>query len=328
MCYGKSLGLMDEPLLREAAQQRLVSSYRTVIKCLGETMTGARILNLLFEDPFVKRFKESKQVVNEWERSMLRESAVKDVREKGAQPQAAGDSSLLVTLMNDKALNKDEIFDAMHALMTIGSDSVASTLQMMLYALAMNADKQEILAAEIQNALGSDNKLTPAALESMEYLKASAKESLRLHFPMAAGGRVTLSKNIVLHDYLVPSGTPIVVNSRRTAQNPIWFDHPYFFRPERWMGEEAKKIPILAFMPFGFGANHCPSRAFSLQELNVAVVKILQKYQVSLPGEYLTKPVETVYSLFLTPKEALPFFLTPRAGGQTQTQTQKKKAEL
>ena len=53
----------------------------------------------------------------------------------------------------------------------------------------------------------------------------------------------------------------------------MWFDHPHFFLPERWLDDAARHIPAVAYMPFGFGSIMCPNKA-SLQELYVATVKV------------------------------------------------------
>ncbi|XP_076451275.1 putative cytochrome P450 301a1, mitochondrial [Babylonia areolata] len=315
MCFGSRMGLLKPEFQTNEDKQKLVQSYRELVKCLGETMSGTRVLHMIFDDPLAKRFRESKQVVNTWERLMMRDAATDNAAAKAAKKAMTptrGEPSLLRALRKEKSLGEEDIFNAMHALLTVGSDSVSSTLQMMLYALATNPDKQDKLASEIRNFVGPNSQLDIAALQSMQYLQAAVQESLRLHFPMPAGGRVVLSKNIVLSDYFVPADTPIVVNSRRTAKNPKWFEHPHNYRPERWLEENAQRIPPMAFMPFGFKSNYCPGRAFAMKELNVAVVKILQKFRVNLPPEYQGKHVGTVYGLFLSPSEPLPFFFTHR----------------
>lgn len=50
---------------------------------------------------------------------------------------------------------------------------------MLLYSLATNVDKQEKLASQIKEILGPNGKLKPNVLESLDYLKAVVKESMR-----------------------------------------------------------------------------------------------------------------------------------------------------
>ena len=55
----------------------------------------------------------------------------------------------------------------------------ASSLQMLLYSLATNVDKQEKLAGQITDVLGPEGRIKLNMLESMDYLIAVVKESLR-----------------------------------------------------------------------------------------------------------------------------------------------------
>jgi hypothetical protein len=64
MCLNQRVGLLKEDYYQDPEKQKLVSSFRTVIKCLGETQTGTRVLHHMFEDPFTKRFKEAKTNVS------------------------------------------------------------------------------------------------------------------------------------------------------------------------------------------------------------------------------------------------------------------------
>ncbi|XP_076472694.1 putative cytochrome P450 CYP44 [Babylonia areolata] len=131
---------------------------------------------------------------------------------------------------------------------------------------------------------------------------------------MSSGGQIILHNNIVLSNYLVPAGVPIELNSRRTAKNAVWFDHPNFYVPERWMGEKSEKIPSLAFMPFGFIDHGCMGlRSFFFQEQSAALIKILQMYKVDLPEEFQKGQLQTMHAPFRTPREPLPFVFTPRA---------------
>ncbi|KAK7094044.1 hypothetical protein V1264_007719 [Littorina saxatilis] len=311
-CFSQRLGLLGENYNSDRERQNLLQCYQTVVRCLGETMTGTRVLHLLFEDPFAKRFREAKRTVQDWERELVREATMTKIGENGASLEGPSQKSLLVALMDDKTLSDQEIQDAMHSIVTAGGDIISNALQMMLYSLATNRDKQEKLVTELERTLTPDFEIDIINLNCSDYLNAVVRESLRLHFPLSAGGRVELANNVVLNNYFVPAGTHIVVNSRTAAKNPLWFNHPNSFEPERWLGEEGDKIPSQAFLPFGFANSLCPTSFFSMQKFQLALVKILDRYKVDLPSEYHTEQLETVYTPFLAPKDPLPFIFTPR----------------
>jgi hypothetical protein len=51
-------------------------------------------------------------------------------------------------------------------------------MQMLLFSLSTNVDKQDNLIREIESVI-PDGELTPRALDQLDYLKACVKESLR-----------------------------------------------------------------------------------------------------------------------------------------------------
>ena len=61
------------------------------------------------------------------------------------------------------------------------------------------------------------------------------------------------------------------------------------FRPERFEGEEGKRIHNFAHVPFSSGSRVCVGNNFSLVEQKLFLVKLLQKFVVDLkPGYELT----------------------------------------
>lgn len=75
----------------------------------------------------------------------------------------------------------------------------------MLYGLAKNPDKQEILRQEVLKILPENSsKLTTQSLNSIPYLRAVIKEALRLHPPINGNLRAA-SQNMVLKGYQIPS---------------------------------------------------------------------------------------------------------------------------
>ena len=87
-----------------------------------------------------------------------------------------------------------------------GIDTTSHTAAFLLYHLARNADKQDMLRKEILQVVGpKGSTMTPSALNEMHYLKACVKECLRLHPATFANARVT-DKDLVLSGYQVPKG--------------------------------------------------------------------------------------------------------------------------
>lgn len=92
-----------------------------------------------------------------------------------------------------------------------GVDTTSSALVGVLYALAKNPDKQEILRKEVLSILPEkDSKLTAASLNNVPYLRAVIKESLRLRPVVSVTARTT-NFDIVLQGFRIPKGVTALV---------------------------------------------------------------------------------------------------------------------
>ena len=91
-----------------------------------------------------------------------------------------------------------------------GVDTTGSAFFKLLYTLALNPEKQEILRKEIMSVLPDpETKLTADNMKNMSYLRASMKESTRLSplFNMVRSA----GRDMVLQGYQIPKrvGRPL-----------------------------------------------------------------------------------------------------------------------
>src|SRR5262249_28980675 len=116
---------------------------------------------------------------------------------------------------------------------------------------------------------GADGDASLAGLESLPYLSAVVKESLRLYPPAP---------------FLYRRGrerVPVVVSIWAMHRHPGLWDEPETFHPERWLGVSADPR---AYMPFGLGPRVCIGRRFALIESRAALVEILRQYELRPTG--------------------------------------------
>lgn len=99
-----------------------------------------------------------------------------------------------------------------------GVDTTSSAVTGVLYNLAKNPDKQEILRKEILTILPEkDSKLTPSSFDRVPYLRAVIKESLRLS-PVTNGNVRATGQNIVLQGYRIPQGVSLNLLSKKARK--------------------------------------------------------------------------------------------------------------
>ena len=144
-----------------------------------------------------------------------------------------GERSVLVKLLercgDNTAVPIVMAVDAMFA----GVDTTGVTATFLLYQLAANQEKQEILYQEIRGAVGT-GEVREAGLRRMKYLRACSQESLRL-LPVASGLARKTERDLIMSGHLVPAGTPVSHWAFVRTSQASHFSQPDTFLPERWL---------------------------------------------------------------------------------------------
>ncbi|XP_070183359.1 cytochrome P450 27C1-like [Littorina saxatilis] len=317
VCFNRRLGFLSQDLQSRAVSQKLLECFKTNLRCTGAAMMGKEFKYLFYEDAFYKTFKKATDHIMSYVTNYLNEALEEVKRRQREGTWDENEPNLVLSLLAEPSLGVPDVLAVLEPLMTAGSDSTASGLQMLLYNLSLHQDKQESLYRELQDHhLHQAEPLTPTLLAQLKYLAATVKESLRLSFPLPSGVARILPVDLVLGGYQIPKGTTVGISSQRTAISDKYFREPRQFLPERWLrneeGQRERSISGFAHLPFGFGPRNCIGRRFAEQEMYLVIAKIIRSFQVSLPEEYKSGQLETEFRPFVTPKRPFPFVFKPR----------------
>lgn len=185
-----------------------------------------------------------------------------------------------------------------------GGFETSSTLtQFTLYELALNPDIQERLRDEIRSEADENNgKVTYDMLFGMKYLEMVFNESLRKYPPIPNTARQSVKDyKIPGTDLTIPAGTNIEIPIYSLHHDPEYYPEPSKFDPERFSPENSKDRHQFTFLPFGEGPRNCIGLRFGLMQSKIAVVKILQNFEVT-PSDRTPIPMKFVpQSPFLAP---------------------------
>jgi cytochrome P450 len=77
-------------------------------------------------------------------------------------------------------------------------------------------------------------------------------------------------------------------------RDPRWYDEPEEFRPERWEGDLAKRIPRFAYFPFGGGPRQCIGNAFAMMETGLVLATIAQHFRFKLVAGHRVVPIASI----------------------------------
>ncbi|XP_036866149.2 cholesterol side-chain cleavage enzyme, mitochondrial isoform X1 [Manis javanica] len=295
--FGERLGMLDEIVDPEA--QRFIDAVYQMFHTSVPMLTLPPELFRLF------RTKTWRDHVAAWD--MIFGKAEKytqnfswDLKQKRDFDNYPG---ILYRLLGSNKMLFEDIKANVTELLAGGVDTTSVTLQWHLYEMGRSLRVQETLRDEVlaarRLAQGDMNKL----LQSVPLLKASIKETLRLH-PISVTLQRYLNNELVLRDYLIPTKTLVQVAVYAMGQDPTFFSKPNKFDPTRWLNKD-KGLMHFRNLGFGWGVRQCMGRRVAELEMTLFLIHILENFRIEI--QHLND-VGTAFNLILTPEE--PIFLT------------------
>ncbi|KAK4886050.1 hypothetical protein RN001_002321 [Aquatica leii] len=186
-------------------------------------------------------------------------------------------TSLVESLFLRDGLLPEDILTIILDMVLIGVNTVSHSIAFLLYNLARNPRAQAKLYKEVvdkHDLLLKDHSLP------FSYLQACIKESLRLNPPMPILSRV-LSKDTLVHNYRLPRGTYVLIDTHISSMREEYFEDAHRFKPERWFEEAANfHENNYVTMPFGFGQKSCIARVVAETQIALIMIKIIEKFRV------------------------------------------------
>ncbi|GFQ86911.1 probable cytochrome P450 301a1, mitochondrial [Trichonephila clavata] len=295
------LGCLESNLSPDSDAMQMIQSVLTQFECMNklEAFSGNIQFWRYFTTPMWKKFTKASDIYAKIAFKYINKS-LEDIKLK------EDSEDLKLTLLQAMLAKKDlSVKDAMvfvADMLMAGIETTSHTVGFLLYHLAKNPEKQELLYQEINRLLPSkDMKLTPTIYDELRYLKACVKESMRLK-PVIGGAARTLANDVVLSGYKVPAGAMVFVAYEEIFLSEKNFKNAEKFVPERWLNRQEKPNPF-AFVPFGFGPRSCIGKRLALLEINSLAIEILRNFKV----EYHYEDIGTYSKMVTTPDKPLRF---------------------
>lgn len=183
--------------------------------------------------------------------------------------------------------------NVMYIVENINVAAIETTLWSMEWAIAElvnNPKVQTKIRDEISKVLKGES-VTESNLNQLPYLEATIKETLRLHTPIPLLVPHMNLEEAKLGGYKIPRESKVVVNAWWLANNPVWWENPEEFRPERFLEEENGIDAVVAggkvdfrFVPFGVGRRSCPGIILALPILGLVVAKLVSNFEMNAPN--------------------------------------------
>ncbi|PVF95229.1 cytochrome P450 [Serendipita vermifera] len=208
------------------------------------------------------------------------------------------DFSVISKYLNETDTPVEYLRDAVAMMYMAGVDTTSSALLNFISIMILYPDVQKTIQKEIDGIAGQGASLTTAEIQTLTFLKATWRESLRFHPPAPTGVPHFTTEDSVWKGISIPKNTVIMPNIGFMLRDPrIWGDDANEFKPERFLSEHnhrAKDLPDVESIPFGFGRRICPGRYIADRNGIVFVAALLQNYDI-LPEEGASLPVHVEY---------------------------------
>ncbi|XP_073125689.1 cytochrome P450 81Q32-like [Henckelia pumila] len=157
-----------------------------------------------------------------------------------------------------------------------GTDTSSVTIEWAMSALLNHPQKLEKARAELDNNVGNNRLIDESEVPKLAYLQNIISETFRL-FP-AAPLLVPheSSDDCKIGGYDIPKGTILLVNAWAIHRDPMTWDDPASFNPERFEGKEIGGAKLL---PFGMGRRSCPGSGLAQRVVGLALGSLIQCFE-------------------------------------------------
>uniref|UniRef100_A0A2C9VZJ9 Cytochrome P450 n=1 Tax=Manihot esculenta TaxID=3983 RepID=A0A2C9VZJ9_MANES len=181
----------------------------------------------------------------------------------------------------------------MMVLLAAGTDTTVATLEWAMSVLVNNPDILKKAQNEIDIVMGHDRLITESDTLKIPYLQCIISEVLRM-YPAGPLAVHESSEECSIGGYRVPSGTMMLANIWSIHNDPLVWDEPQKFKPERFEGCEAVVSDGFRLMPFGSGRRRCPGEGLALRMVSLTLGSILQCFEWERIGEEMVDMTEGV----------------------------------
>ncbi|XP_073293861.1 cytochrome P450 81Q32-like [Primulina huaijiensis] len=154
-----------------------------------------------------------------------------------------------------------------------GTDTTSITIEWAMSALLNHPEKLEKAKAELDSFVGSNRLIDESEVPKLPYLQNIISETFRL-FPAAPLlVQHESSDDCKIGGYDIPKGTILLVNAWAIHRDPMTWDDPASFKPERFEGKEVGPAKLL---PFGMGRRSCPGSGLAQRVVGLTLGSLVQ----------------------------------------------------
>ncbi|XP_068623996.1 cytochrome P450 6B7-like [Battus philenor] len=163
-----------------------------------------------------------------------------------------------------------------------GSGTSASVMSFILHQLANNPDVQQKAQEEIDRILLKyNNNFTYDGIKEMSYVLSILKEGLRMFPPIGFISR-KCTRPYTFEDLnlTIDKDVTVIIPVKALHNDPLYFDDPDEFRPDRFYLKNMKPNKKRIFIPFGDGPRSCVGNRMAMLQNVSGLAAVLSHFNV------------------------------------------------
>lgn len=163
------------------------------------------------------------------------------------------------------------------------SDTTVSAISTFFIAMMHYPEVQKVAQAELDRAIGTDRLPSSSDHDSLPYVEAIYKETLRWQ-PLAPIGIPRTLASDIDDEYKgmrIPGRSNIIANAWSMLRDSDAYKDPERFNPSRFLGPNAESNPEEII--FGFGRRRCPGVPVANSSVWLSIALTLATYDITPP---------------------------------------------
>lgn len=217
-------------------------------------------------------------------------------------------------ILLDNGFTNDRIHQLFMELLSAGSDTTTSTIEWAMAELIKNVESMKKVQDELEIELSGSDYPKESQLLQMSYVQACVKETLRLHPPAPLLLPHRAIETCQVMSYTIPKDAQIFVNVWAIARDPLIWEEPEMFRPQRFLSYDMDfKGNDFEFLPFGAGRRICPGLPMAAIKIPIVLASLVHFFDWELPHGKYPFELDMTEKFGVTLQKKEPLLLIPKA---------------
>ncbi|KAJ0259167.1 hypothetical protein HA466_0055580 [Hirschfeldia incana] len=222
------------------------------------------------------------------------------------------DALLELTKEDEVELNTNDFVHLLLDIFGAGTDTNSSTVEWAMAELIRNPKTMAKAQAEIDHVIGQKGFVEESDISELPYLQAVVKEVFRLHpaAPLLVPRKA--ESDVEFLGFMVPKDTQVLVNVWAIGRDPIVWENPTRFEPERFLGKETDvRGRDYELTPFGAGRRICPGLPLAVKIVPLMLASLLYSFDWKLPSSINPEDLDMDETFGLTLHKTNPLQAVP-----------------